>query len=107
MHDMKTATVPAWTLGWRLRRAFEGQMSREEMARRIGYDVSTVSRWVKDKGVPRPSVIRDWAAICDVPEEWLLYGTGSHEEPIRDLRDRHERDLDAKLDKWEGTERGE
>lgn len=69
--------VPAWTLGWRLKRALaEGGVAAGDMADYLGYSKAQVSRYLNDKGEPpRAQVLRLWAMHCGVPFDWLAYGS--------------------------------
>jgi len=46
------------------------------LADEFGYDRKTLSRWTHDEQEPRPVILKQWAAICGVREEWLRTGTG-------------------------------
>ena len=65
--------VPAWTLGWRLKRALdEGRVSAGEMALYLGVNRATVSRWMNDVGAqPKRAYVTLWAERCGVDLEWL------------------------------------
>lgn len=85
MVHMSTAqderTIPALTLGWRLRMAQEyAGLKRPYLAQQLEVDDSTITRWTHDKVRPSRSHILHWARLCNVNEEWLEHGTG---EPIR------------------------
>lgn len=73
--------IPEWTLGWRLQRALaQADLTSEAIADELGYSRSSVSRWMNDKGAPRPVVLREWALRCGVPYKWLATGeTGDPE----------------------------
>lgn len=87
--DPGQASIPAWTLGWRLRRALEyGDVSVDEMAAYLDYKRSSLSRWMHDKGKPpRPFVVKQWALRCTVDPEWLTDGVGREglEPPAKGL----------------------
>lgn len=69
------------TLGWRLKMALGG-MKRSEMAEKLGYEDSTLSRWMSDKGrPPRHAVLVAWALATNVSLEWLEKGTGPVQPP--------------------------
>lgn len=90
MNETHQATVPAWTLGWRLQRAldFEG-LTATAMADELGVNRGTVSRWMHDVGkAPRDAYLRHWANRCGVPFEWLKYG----EDPTNHSRRRRASD---------------
>ena len=67
------ASVPEWTLGWRLQRALDfAHIKAGDMADELEVTRSTVSRWMHDSGAPPRSVyVRRWAELCQVPYEWL------------------------------------
>lgn len=81
-------------------------MSRAQIAREVGVTPGTITRWCRDQGAPpRPSYLRDWARLCEVPYEWLLTGEGSVNEPLRTpARDKHDRAADRAFDRWEEAE---
>lgn len=70
--------IPAWTLGWRMKRALaHGGVGVEEMAANLGYERKALSRWMSDKGTPpRPANLKQWALKCRVSYEWLDSGGG-------------------------------
>lgn len=72
----RTAVVPDWTLGWRLQRALDfAGVKAGDMAEELEVTRSTISRWMNDHGTPpRTIYVRQWAAVCGVPFEWLMYG---------------------------------
>lgn len=47
-------------------------MTAEEMAVEVGYVPKSISRWVNDKGRPRPVVLKRWAMATGVPYAWLI-----------------------------------
>ena len=68
-------SVPAVTLGWRLRMAMEhAKINRDEMAAHFGVHPSAITRWTHDNGSPRKSELRDWAELCGVSLVWLETG---------------------------------
>lgn len=70
--------VPQFTFGWRLRLAVEqSDESVGSLAAKLGYSRSQLSRWMRDDGMPRPTVVAAWAMATGVPVEWLRTG----EEP--------------------------
>lgn len=71
-----TASIPTWTLGWRLKRALSwASVGAAEMGDHLGYSKAQISRYLNDKGEPpRDSVLRLWAIRCGVPYEWLAFG---------------------------------
>ena len=66
--------IPAWTLGWRMRRALaHAGLSVETMADDLGFERKSLSRWMNDKGAPpRPVYLKQWALITGVPYRWLI-----------------------------------
>ena len=65
------AEVPTFHRGDRLRKARErAGLSSHEMADRIGVSRQTVTRWEHGRHMPKAAVVL-WAAITDVPVEWL------------------------------------
>lgn len=69
--------IPELTLGWRLKMALGG-MKRSEMAELLGYEDSTLSRWMNDKGTPpRRGIISQWAMATNVSLRWLETGEGT------------------------------
>jgi transcriptional regulator with XRE-family HTH domain len=83
MSDTATAAdgkgLPAWTLGWRLRRALtHADVGAEEMAVELGVTRTTVSRWMNDHGAPpRAAFVKQWALRTGVPVDWLIHGDDS------------------------------
>lgn len=70
--------VPDWPLSWRLRRALEyAGVSVGEMARELGVNRATISRWTHGSGRPRAAYLKVWALRCGVRYEWLFDGTVS------------------------------
>lgn len=80
------ATIPDWTLGWRMRRALgHSGVSVQEMADELGVARTTLTRWMGDQGAPpRPAFLRVWALRTGVPYEWLVNGetTVTASQPI-------------------------
>lgn len=78
-HDV----IPQVTLGWRLRIALEhGSVTRQEMARELGVDPATITRWTHDSGAaPKSGFVKQWALRCGVPYSWLVTGDGSVSPP--------------------------
>ena len=76
------SAVPTWTLGWRLRRALAfADISVQEIADELGVTRTTVSRWANDRGTPpRRVYVKEWAARCGVPFEWLEKGDAAEDE---------------------------
>jgi transcriptional regulator with XRE-family HTH domain len=64
--------IPAWTLGWKLKRALDhAGLSAQEMAAELGVHVGTVSRWMNDRETPRRAYVMAWALRCGVSFGWL------------------------------------
>lgn len=85
MTTMTTSTggrVPEFTLGWRMRLALETEgISVQEMAERLGYSRSTISRWLNDQDAPRAVVLDRWRLETGVDEDWLRSGAGVPQPP--------------------------
>lgn len=82
MTTQRTERVPEVTLGWRMKLAIDGVMSRSEMADQLGVDPGTVSRWCADKGAPpKRAYLAQWAMATGVSLEWLLTGTAGDHGP--------------------------
>lgn len=66
--------IPEITLGWRLRMSMDhAGIKAEQMAAEFEVHRGTITRWTHDKGAPpRRRDLRDWAALCGVPFEWLV-----------------------------------
>lgn len=68
------------TLGGRLVRARESQnITRSQLARRLGVNTTTLKAWESDRSEPRSSRLAMLAGILNVAPTWLLVGQG--EEP--------------------------
>jgi transcriptional regulator with XRE-family HTH domain len=78
MTTERHSAIPALTLGWRLKMALaHGGVKAGTMAEQLGYESSTLSRWMSDKGTPpRKGVIQQWALATNVSPEWLETGEG-------------------------------
>lgn len=65
--------IPNWTLGDRLAkaRAF-ADISRPEMAHRMGVSPQSISNYETGQRTPRISQIVKWARLTHVPLDWLL-----------------------------------
>ncbi len=69
------------TLGGRLVRARESQnITRSQLARRLGVNTTTLKAWESDRSEPRSSRLAMLAGILNVAPTWLLVGQG--EEPV-------------------------
>ena len=69
------------TLGGRIVVARESlNISRSQLARRLGVKASTLSSWESDRSEPRSSRLAMLAGILGVAPTWLLVGQG--EDPI-------------------------
>lgn len=66
------------TMGGRLLRARDGAgLSIQELARRLGVQVSTVQAWENDRSQPRANRLSMLAGVLDVSLSWLLHGVGA------------------------------
>jgi len=66
------------TMGGRLLRARDAAgMTINELARRLGVQVSTVQAWENDRSQPRANRLSMLAGVLDVSLSWLLHGVGS------------------------------
>jgi transcriptional regulator with XRE-family HTH domain len=75
MAGMSNTTVPDWDLHHRLARALEwGNVSPEEMANELGVHVNSIYNYAAGRRIPKRGFIRQWAALCNVPGDWLEYG---------------------------------
>lgn len=82
MNDSQNAqnvqVVPQWTLGDRMRKALDhASVSVEEMAEYLGYSTATMRNWTRDRAVPRPTVLRQWALRTGCDYHWLVTGDTS------------------------------
>lgn len=69
-----SGAIPQLTLGWRLKMAL-GDYGAAEIARDLGVDRSTVSRWMADRGAPpKAAYVKQWALITRVDSHWLQTG---------------------------------
>jgi hypothetical protein len=75
-HEETPASVPRWTLGWRLQRSLaHGNVSVMDMAAELQVSRGTISRWMADKGAePRDVYLKQWAMRTGVPYTWLCHG---------------------------------
>lgn len=71
--DVAMGTVPEITLGWRMRLALH-PMPAKEMAKQLGVNRGTVTRWMDDKTPVRPIYLKQWALITGVDYNWLVSG---------------------------------
>ncbi len=72
--------VPEWSLGDRLRKSMDlAGMTVSEMAEIFGVGRETVSRWINDRGRPKPMILMLWADGCGVDHQWLETGEASPE----------------------------
>lgn len=78
--------IPALTLGWRMRMALESSgFSREGIARELGVDPKTISRWTHDVGSPpKRGIVLQWAVLTAVNPRWLEHGHTDGEAPPED-----------------------
>ena len=75
----ESPAIPKWTLGWRLQRSLaHAGIGVQDMARELGVSRSTISRWMNDRGAsPRSIYLRQWAAKCGVPLDFITLGEWS------------------------------
>lgn len=81
--DTNPALVPEWTLGWRLQRALaHAGITSNDIADEMEVSRTTISRWLNDRGAPpRSPYVKQWALICRVPYDWLVYGDNGPTSP--------------------------
>lgn len=46
-------------------------ISRGQMARELGVDPATITRWEHDRTVIEPRTVIAYAAVCGVDREWI------------------------------------
>jgi transcriptional regulator with XRE-family HTH domain len=69
-------TVPAWTLGDRMRKAREhAGLKQSELAGEIGIARSSIVNYESGRTEPSRPILLSWALRCGVDHEWLS-GTG-------------------------------
>lgn len=87
--DSPAGAVPAWTLGWRMRRALAyADVAVEDIAEELGVVRGTISRWINDRGAPpRPIFLRHWALRTGVSYEWLVSGDNAAQVTQRNAPD--------------------
>lgn len=69
---------PAWTLGERLRKARNhAGMEQVELADALGVARNTISNYETDRRHPSKALIRYWAEVCGVSNDWLVDGDGA------------------------------
>lgn len=79
-YDDDERRIPEWTLGDRLTKSMRlAGLSASEMAEVFGVGRETISRWINDRGRPKPMYLMLWATGCGVDLEWLETGTPSAE----------------------------
>lgn len=67
--------IPVWTYGDRMRKARERLgLSQNEMADLLGISRQSVSNYEQCHTRPLRSILRRWAAVTNVPPEWLALG---------------------------------
>ena len=76
-------SIPAWTIGDRLRKARETTgLTTGAFAEQVGVTQKTISDAENDKrGVPRRILLNAYAMRTRVPVEWLLYGENPSDTP--------------------------
>lgn len=79
----QTGTVPAWSLGDRLRKAREtAGLTQQELADQIEVARASVVNWETGRFAPRRYVLVSWALACGVSFEWLA---GSPHPPVTNV----------------------
>ena len=69
--------VPEFTLGWRMRLALEtSDIDVGDIANRLSYSRSSISRWLNGHDEPRGLVLDAWARETGVDRDWLETGEG-------------------------------
>jgi transcriptional regulator with XRE-family HTH domain len=83
MSMQEEGSIPALTLGWRLRMALEASgISVQQMADELGVERRTPGRWMHDQGTPPKSAfVKQWALRTGVPHVWLAYGITPDDGP--------------------------
>lgn len=72
--------IPEWSLGDRLTKSMTlANMSVAAMAEVFDVTRDTISRWINDRGVPKPMYLMLWADGCGVDLQWLQTGVPSDE----------------------------
>lgn len=72
---------PEFTIVDRLRKAREeAGLEQRELADRIAVSRGTIGNYESGQTPPKVIVLRAWAAVCDVDEEWLI---GDYQPPKR------------------------
>lgn len=51
-------------------------LTQSELARQLGVEAVTVSRWERGTVEPRPGVIRELARLAGVPVSWFFSSNG-------------------------------
>lgn len=75
---MSTTEAPVFEMRHRLGLAMEhAELDADDMATRLGCAATTVRNYLSGRTTPRRAVVMAWAALCDVPFEWLKQGISS------------------------------
>lgn len=81
----RVGTVPAWTVGDRLRKARElTGLDAKAFAADMGIARNTVTKYEHGDTLPRPIILRAWALRCGVSDEWLATGAVHPDPPFGD-----------------------
>jgi transcriptional regulator with XRE-family HTH domain len=78
-------TIPAWTVGDRLRKARESTgMDRQQMALAIGISRRSIATYEASDQLPRRPILVTWALATGVPRDWLETGKAHSPEGPND-----------------------
>jgi transcriptional regulator with XRE-family HTH domain len=92
------------TMGGRLLRARDAAgMTINELARRLGVQVSTVQAWENDRSQPRANRLSMLAGVLNVSLSWLLHGVGSG--PTDESRNELVQSMSLQLDRLRRLQR--
>lgn len=69
------------TFGARLKKARNRkQLTQEQVAKRLGIDFTTISKYENDKSQPDNEILQKLASLYDISVDWLLSGNNKREE---------------------------